>query len=358
MVNNKKVEYDCCCMGSSVNDLIIKTSALKQMTLKSEIEKDSYLCIPYSYKVPIERIKSVSGGSALNTACTLSRLGLKVVAISKVGADQYGQKQINTLQRFNVDTSGIIVTEETETGISIILSPTWGDRDRSILVYHGASDTLLPEEIHQDNIKTLIEKSQWLDITSFTSDISLKAVEEAIKIAHDAGTKFMFAPSITMISFSKEKTMKLLKVSDYLAINRDEGMYLVEKHKSYEMLNYLYDYIDKNSNVLHDETIISITDGSKGSYARYKNDVYYCEPFKVDVKNTTGAGDAYSGGFLYGFIKKKPVPEILIMASAVAAYKIQFFGVRKGLPSEKELLDFINQHKDEVKVYKHFWKEV
>ncbi|MHA1790747.1 MAG: carbohydrate kinase family protein, partial [Candidatus Helarchaeota archaeon] len=310
-MNDENKIYDCCCIGSSVNDLIIRTSALKQMTLESEIDSASYLCVPYSYKVPIERIKSVSGGSALNTACTLGRLGLKVVALSKVGNDQYGEKQINTLKRFNVDTSGIIKTDEKETGISIILSPTWGHRDRSILVYHGAADTLSPEEINDDKIKGIIESSKWLDITSFTSDISLKALETACDIARDANTKLMIAPSITMMSFSKEKTLSLMKKSDYLAMNKDEGTYLFQKNKSYELLNLIYDMVDKNNNILHDDMVISITDGRHGSYARHKEEVYYCETFKVDVKNTTGAGDAFSGGFLYALLKKKPIDEIL-----------------------------------------------
>ncbi|MHA1229069.1 MAG: carbohydrate kinase family protein [Candidatus Helarchaeota archaeon] len=354
---NEKI-WDCICMGSSVNDLIIRTSALKQMTLQSEIEKDSYLCIPYSFKVPIERIKSVSGGSALNTACTLSRLGLKVVALSKVGNDQYGNHQIRTLERYNVDVSGIIKTEEVETGISIILSPTWGDRDRSILVYHGASDTLTPEEINSDKIKSLIEQSKWIDITSFTSEISLKAIEEAIKIARDAGTKLMIAPSITMMSFSKDKTLEIVKKSDYLAINKDEGEYLVGKTKSYELLNHLYKIINKENNILKEETVISITDGSRGSYARYRDDVFFCENYKVEVKNTTGAGDAFSGGFLYALLKHKPIDEILKIASAVAAHKIQYFGVRKGLPTEDELYRFMKEHEGEACVYKHYWKEI
>ncbi|MHA1269626.1 MAG: carbohydrate kinase family protein [Candidatus Helarchaeota archaeon] len=350
--------YDCCCLGSSVNDLIIRTSALKQMTLESEIDKVSYLCVPYSFKVPIDRIKSVSGGSALNTACTLSKLGLKVAALSKVGKDQYGDKQISTLKRFNVDTSGVIRTEVEETGISIILSPTWGDRDRSILVYHGASDTLTTEEINNEPMKELIEKSKWLDITSFTSEMSIKALEDACKIARDAGTKLMIAPSITMMSFSKEKTKALMKLSDYLAVNKDEGEYLFNTYKSYNLLNIMYESIDKNKNILGDETVISITDGGRGSYARYKDEVFFCETYKIEIKNTTGAGDAFSGGFLYALLKNKPIDEILKIATAVAAHKIQFFGVRKGLPNEDELLNFLELHKDEISVYKHFWKEV
>ena len=356
-MSQKEKNFDCCCLGSSVNDLIIRTSALKQMTLESDIERDSYLCIPYSYKIPIEKIKSVSGGSALNTACTLGQLGLKVVTISKVGDDQFGKKQINTLKRFNVNTSGIIKTDQTETGISIILSTTWGDRDRSILVYHGASDTLTPDDINNDNVNQLIEKSKWLDITSFTSDISLKAIEDAIKIAHDADTKLMFAPSITMISFNKEKTMNLMKKSDYLSINKDEALAIFDKNKSYELLNIMYDHIDKNNNILQDETVISITDGGNGSYARYKDDVLFCETFNVDVKNTTGAGDAFSGGFLYSILKNKSIDAILRTANAIASHKIQFFGVRKGLPTEKELFHFLELHQDETRVYKHFWKQ-
>ncbi|MHA1790063.1 MAG: carbohydrate kinase family protein, partial [Candidatus Helarchaeota archaeon] len=85
---------------------------------------------------------------------------------------------------------------------------------------------------------------------------------------------------------------------------------------------------------------------------------YYCETFKVDVKNTTGAGDAFSGGFLYALLKKKPIDEILKIASAVAANKIQYFGVRKGLPTEDELTQFLKEHEDEICVYKHYWKEI
>jgi ribokinase len=355
MSDEKK--YDCCCLGSSVNDLLIRTTSLKQMTLESEIESDSYLCIPYSTKIPINRIKSVSGGSALNTACTMSRLGLNVVALSKVGNDMYGEKQIKTLQDYNVDTSGVIRTDEAETGISIILSTTWGDRDRSILVYHGAADTLNTSDVHT-NLKPLIENSKWMDITSFTSETSLDAIEEAIKIARDAGVKICAAPSITMMNFSKERTKKIIEQSDYLAINREEGQFLYNKYKSYELLNILYENIDKNKNILKENTVISITDGSRGSYARVKDDVYFCEPFNVEVKNTTGAGDSFSGGFLYSLLKNKPVGETLRIANAVAAHKIQFFGVRKGLPTEQELLQFMENKKEEAKVYKHFWKEI
>lgn len=357
MSNNNKI-YDCCCMGSSVNDLIIRTTSLKQMTLQDKSTLDSFLCIPFSRKVPISKIKSVSGGSALNTACTLTKLGMKVVALSKIGNDMYGEKQVNTLKDFNVDTSGIIKTNETETGIGIILSTTWGDRDRSILVYHGAADTLNPDDINKDNIKELIEKSKWLDITSFTSDISIKAVEEAIKIARDAETKLMIAPSITMASFSPERTKKILKKCDYLAINKEEGNFLYQSNKSYVLLNTMYNEIDKQNNILKDNTIISITDGSRGSYARVKDNVYFCEPFKVDVKNTTGAGDAFSGGFLYSVLKNKPIHDTLRFANAVAGHKIQYFGVRNGLPTEEELRRFLENHKDQAKVFRHYWKEV
>ncbi|MBD3229584.1 MAG: hypothetical protein GF329_15495 [Candidatus Lokiarchaeota archaeon] len=357
MSENDKI-YDCCCMGSSVNDLIIRTTSLKQMTLQDRSTLDSFLCIPFSKKVPISRIKSVSGGSALNTACTLSQLGQKVVALSKIGNDMYGEKQVKTLKDFNVDTSGIIKTDETETGIGIILSTSWGDRDRSILVYHGAADTLNPEDINDDNIKELIEKSKWLDVTSFTSDISIKAIEEAIKIARDAGTKLMLAPSITMASFSPEKTKNLLRKSDYLAINKEEGNFLYQSNKSYVLLNKMYNEIDKENNILKENTVISITDGSRGSYARVKDNVYFCEPFQVEVKNTTGAGDSFSGGFLYSILKGKSIQDMLRFASAVAAHKIQFFGVRNGLPTEKQLVEFIEEHEGEARVYRHYWKEV
>jgi sugar/nucleoside kinase (ribokinase family) len=83
--------------------------------------------------------------------------------------------------------------------------------------------------------------------------------------------------------------------------------------------------------------------GHEGTVALVKGEFLYVRGFEVNVVDTTGAGDVFHAGFIYGLLQNWEVVEILRFANAVAALKCRDLGGRKGIPTLKEALDFLNQ---------------
>jgi sugar/nucleoside kinase (ribokinase family) len=90
-------------------------------------------------------------------------------------------------------------------------------------------------------------------------------------------------------------------------------------------------------------TLVGMTMGEAGAMVYFEGQFLRSDAFKVPdgCKDTTGAGDAFRGGFLYGFLTGKDIETSLMLANAVAALKCRALGARTGLPTKKELEEFV-----------------
>lgn len=88
--------------------------------------------------------------------------------------------------------------------------------------------------------------------------------------------------------------------------------------------------------------IVIITLGEKGSFIATKHERHSVRARNVKVVDTTGAGDAYAAGFLYGIINKFPIKKCAEIASALASFSVQKLGARAGLPNRKELTSVVS----------------
>ncbi len=82
--------------------------------------------------------------------------------------------------------------------------------------------------------------------------------------------------------------------------------------------------------------------GHEGAVALVKGDLLYVRGFEVNVVDTTGAGDVFHAGFIYGLLQNWEVVEILRFANAVAALKCRDLGGRKGIPTLEQVQKFLN----------------
>jgi len=83
--------------------------------------------------------------------------------------------------------------------------------------------------------------------------------------------------------------------------------------------------------------IVAVKLGRRGCYVTDGTEEYFIEPFKVRVVDTTGAGDAFCAGFLYGLIKNKSLKDCGVLGNFVASRCIMKMGAREGLPTPEEL---------------------
>ena len=260
------------------------------------------------------------GGSAANTMVGLARLGLKVGFIGKVANDREGKLLIEDFKKEGVDTSGIIVAKEGHSGIVMGFVDEKGER--ALYVAPGVNDQIEFEEIDME----YMEKAKFLHLTSFvgqkpfeTQKKAIKEISEEVCVSFDPGTLY-----------ARKGLGKLKPILQrtFVVMPSSEELEMITGKDYREAAKILF-----NLGV----SIVAVKLGGKGCYVTDGKEEYFIEPFKVEVVDTTGAGDAFDAGFLYGLLKGKDLYECGKLGNFVASRCIMKMGARTGLPTISEI---------------------
>jgi sulfofructose kinase len=261
---------------------------------------------------------SWQGGGKVPTAiAALARLGARVGMIGVVGDCCYGQFCINDFKYHKVDTSRIIIDKEKNTSFAIVLSEE-KTNGRNIMYKPGNVRGLSIEDLDREYITS----AKYLHLAEATP-VTIKAAQWAkaagVKVAFDAD---FYNPQV-------EKMIPLIDV--FIA---SEFYYdAVFKDKNYE------------ANCRHimkqGPGIVVLTLGDKGCTALDELGFYDVPAFKVNVCDTTGAGDVYHGAFIYGLLQNWSIPETARFANAVSAVKCTRIGGRAAIPDLPTVMKFI-----------------
>jgi len=310
--------FDVICIGAALVDMVAQVQ-------RHPLEDD---------EVFVSDLKLFSGGAAANTAYACAKLGLKSAFIGKLGEkDTFSFKIIEDFTNIDVDTSMIRYSNNHSTGSAYIVLNK--DGDRRIYAHSGAANYLSKEDIKEDEIRT----------TKLIFLSSLKNIEPLL-IAATIGQNFnipiILNPGMLIIDQGLEIIKKLLEQVDILILSKREFLTLYP----YEKKNEMIEHVREKSNYLINLGLkaIIITMGKEGAIV---SNFKFCELIQTNIKkqiiDTTGAGDAFSSGFIYGFLKnlnykfdylKKNVE----IGNYVAGKCIQQLGARKGLPNREELI--------------------
>ncbi|MEM2109539.1 MAG: carbohydrate kinase family protein [Candidatus Odinarchaeota archaeon] len=267
------------------------------------------------------------GGSAANTAVACSRLGLKVSFLGKVGVDFFGDLIVKKFKDEGVDTSLILRSKNTPTGLCFIAVDSKGDR--RMFAYSGAANTLSISEVELESLlKTRLIYMASLENVKFLSDLSRKVKEHGLKTALN--------PGALIANQGLAKAKPIIMNTDIYVSSYNEAVRI-----------FSVEGLDNIKNVLFQLGVstLAITLGSEGCMVADKSQTYMIPAIKVEVKDTTGAGDAFTAGFLTGLLNNKSLFEAGYMGVAAAALKVKYMGARGGLPYLEELEKFIKSHK-------------
>lgn len=262
------------------------------------------------------------GGPAATAIVTASKLGAKTGFLAKVGDDQSGQFIIDNFQKYNVDTSSMVI-QPGETSHKIVVLVEKDTGKRAFISNDASVSKISPEEI---NIN-LIRSARFLHIDA-TNKTTLFAAKEASK----NGTK------VVLDIDSPNKYFE--EVVSYVDI-------LIPSRFFYrDMFNKKISALESARKLLHfgpEEVIITL--GENGSACADQNDSFYIDSFSVEpVIDTTGCGDVFHGGYIYGKMQGWDMKKTVQFASAVAALKCKSIGGRKGIPTLKENLEFLKKN--------------
>lgn len=257
------------------------------------------------------------GGSAANTIAGLSRLGARTGFIGTVGRDREGDLILKDLKKEKVDTPGI-KREKGHTGTVTGFVDKKGER--ALYAYPGVNDAL---EINKKQAK-LARSAKFMHLSSFVGDGPLLSQKKLLKELKD--TKVSFSPGMLYAKkFSKIKP--IIKKSSVLFLNRDEtelmtgSTYRKGAKELFEM----------------GADIVAVTLGKKGSYLADETGAHQVKADRSKAVDTTGAGDAFAAGFLYGQLMGKDSKICSKIGNWTASKCIAKMGARDGLPRKKDL---------------------
>ncbi|OGD89330.1 hypothetical protein A2693_03830 [Candidatus Curtissbacteria bacterium RIFCSPHIGHO2_01_FULL_40_12] len=273
---------------------------------------------------PAHPVDVQAGGNAANTITALAKLGVGCGFVGVVASDAYGKLIISEFKRRNIDISRIIFRKSADSLISSGLVETYVDKRgrRMLFVKPGVNGTLSINEINSD----YFNKASVVHFTSFVDDQQFHIQKMLIKKIPDKVT-VSFAPGSLYAERGLKALEPFIERTDILFLARRETYYLtgMSFKKAVEKL------------LTMGPRIVIVTFGDKGSFIATKGEQFIVKARKVKVVDTTGAGDAYAAGFLYGIVNNFPIKRCAEIASALASFSVQKLGARAGLPNRKEL---------------------
>jgi sugar/nucleoside kinase (ribokinase family) len=275
----------------------------------------------------VHDFKMMPGGAAANVSVICSRLGLKSAFSGKIGNDQFGTFLKEDLLKENVKISDtLIISDKISTGSCYICVDKKGER--MILAFSGAADTLAIDDLSLETFT----KAKWVNLSDLRNISSIEALLES-----DFKINFAMSPG-ALIAQNPSRAYRLAQHAKLLVASSDEFMSIFRCSKE-ELPQVAEDFVKENSS-----RIVAITKGKEGASLYDKNNSINIPIFNVEVKDTTGAGDAFTAGLLYALTIGKSLKEAGRIASACSAICIQEIGARSGPKNKKELSKFLRKN--------------
>ena len=269
----------------------------------------------------------VGGGAALFTL-GLAKLGLTPVFQGSIGRDMYGEYIRNLFRELGVDDSLLLDSDAKKTGISISFTT---EKDRCFLTYRGTNEGLslkymdlnqLPgaKHVHVTGYEGATNHAEYLDILT-----KIHAMGD-VTVSFDVGWD--------MTGVWYEGIFDLLPMIDVLFMNETECQHYTRCED-----------IETGARELAEKAGMAVIKlGKTGAMAIKDGEKYFAPAYKVQAVDTTGAGDSFNAGFIYGFLQGLPMEECLKCGNGCGALSVTKLGGNTGFPFRAELETWIRDH--------------
>ncbi|MEM1486378.1 carbohydrate kinase family protein [Oscillospiraceae bacterium PP1C4] len=285
--------------------------------------------------VMAERMQLGVGGCAANTAMVLSKLGVPTSLIAKVGNDDLGDYVIQSLTRSNVDVGGVRRDETVGTGCSMVLNSL--DGDRSFITTLGANTTFGLNDIDWEKVKN--SKLIHIGGALLMPDFDGKPAAQVFKTAKEFGVTTCLDTAWDESGHWLDTIADVLPYTDLFLPSLVEAEELTGKTNVKEIAHFFLDMGVK---------VMGIKMGKKGSCVYTKEKEINIPIYDLKTVDTNGAGDAYVGGFIAGWVKGLPLEETAYLANAVGALSTMAVGPVGGVKRLEEVLKIIHPEKETI----------
>lgn len=274
----------------------------------------------FNTKTRLIEHQQLAGGQVSSAMVGAQRLGLSTSYIGKVGDDYEGRLLIGSLLSEGVECVGVMTASGARTQSAVIIIEQFSG-ERTILWYHDEGTRIAPDEIQP----AAITHARVLHLDGYDT----QAATQAARWAHEAGM------AVTMdLDTAYRGLDELLPLVDFLIMSHglaDELSGMMDERAALKQLHERFGCY-----------LVAMTQGARGALAFVEDQFIASPAFRPPVcRDTTGAGDAFRAGFIYGLVQGLSVEETMRTANAVAALKCRELGARAGLPTAEELQRFL-----------------
>jgi sugar/nucleoside kinase (ribokinase family) len=265
----------------------------------------------------LDDVNLTIGSSAAIFACGAARLGLRTAFVGKVGDDTFGRFMVDSLRERGIDMSGVVVDATIKTGLSVILSRR---TDRAILTYLGSIAALRFPEIDLD----LLKSARHLHLGSFFLLDALRPdIPQLFETARSLGCSVSLDTNYDPAEKWNGNLLDALKQVDIFLPNETELLCITRETDVRVGLQSLGEVVP----------LIALKRGADGAVARQGAETYSAHSIPVKVVDTTGAGDSFDAGFIYGYLNGWDVPRSLQLACICGALSTQASGGTSAQPT-------------------------
>ncbi len=308
--------FDFITIGSATRDVLLKTGDFESRPhphSPTGIEQ----CFPLGSKLEIKEMVFATGGGGANAAVTFARQGWKVAAVGVVGNDFNGNEVIRELSAEGIKTEYFQKHDDDHTAYSVILVNLSGER--TILSYKGEGQHFNIAKIPFEHFKT-----KWFFLNSLGGNFEL--LTAVVEFAQKNSIKIAMNPGGKELAYGLDKLVPVLKVIDIFITNREEGAQLLG---SAEM--GVASVLEKIS-AFREGGITVVTDGPQGAIVKDESGrAYQAGVPNSPVVERTGAGDAWSSGFVSEYVRGGNIIKAVQFATANASSVVTQFGAREGI---------------------------
>ncbi|AIY87966.1 MULTISPECIES: carbohydrate kinase family protein [unclassified Thermotoga] len=286
-----------------------------------------------------ELFRKKAGGSPLNVAVALRRLGRRVSFLGKLGKDQFSSFLLEAMKKEGIDTTHVVVDPSCKTTLAFVARDEMGNPDFVFFRENPADTNLRPEEV-----KLNPEDFSFLHIGSYSLVVEpsrstyLKVMEEFLK----AGKPVSYDPNVRASLIEDRESF----VKDFLEISsKVDIVKLSDKDLEYIFQEDLETSVEKIP--IREDAVLFVTMGEKGCLVKYRGKVRMVPAFKVEPVDATGCGDSFTAAVIHKYLEKTPetiedAVEIGKFANAVAAIVITRVGGVDAMPVLDEVEMFLS----------------
>lgn len=325
---------DIICVGDAMVDAFL---TIEEASLHCRLnQKDCELCVRYGEKIPVETCCFLLGGIACNVAVSVSRLGFQSALVGEIGDDEFSEKIIRGLSQEGVDTAYLQQTTGTSASFTIGIN---FKGERTLFVEHVVRTHDFPFEGMT---------APWVFLGGLGREWE-SAYQRTVAFVKQSGAKLAFTPGSQQFEEGVGRFIDVVNVSQALFINLDEAVKMSNVPPLADQTSNVRGNVQSIKQLLETlqamgPMIVSITDGKNGSFALDEEGrMFQLDILAAPVVQKTGAGDAYTAGFLAALASGQPVSEAMRWGAINAASVVGKIGAQEGL-LDKETLAIRLEH--------------